>query len=203
MIANEDLQEMKRELTLELDNGKYEPLMKVLVLSTGRFINQITRRSNPIPMWYSATLLATLILIVDFSVSLLLNEAYPIRLDQVAFEIMIMIFVVLVVLALIKFHDDSKIRLNAVVIENIRLGDNLNDIRNWKGKVYDINLQIIVCIIYSVMAGAYTIWLLAFQSGTFVGFGPSIFYVLSSFLTGTILYMLIMTGLFYARLGKL
>lgn len=88
------------------------------------------------------------------------------------------------------------------MIENIRFTVSLDDIRNWKRKVYDIKFQTIICIIYSVFAGVYTIALLAFQNGGFVGFGPLSFYVLNSFLTGTILYALLIDGLFYARLGK-
>lgn len=106
MSKESELTQKREELKRQLDAGEYKTLIDVMLDETGRFIQKLSRNSVLPPFWYNALVLALLIWLFSWLLSIFLGEFHAIRRGLISGEFIVVGILVLIWIGF-KLYTDS------------------------------------------------------------------------------------------------
>lgn len=129
--------EKRQELQDQLLSGNDRALVNWILNGLGRLIQRLSRRPQMPPPFYSAFLIALLVLLLDLSVSFLRGEfRINYRLEFIPAEL-VLAAMIFATLAALKIYQDFVFRaLRENLVENVHDIDDLTDLRNWATKLW-------------------------------------------------------------------
>lgn len=202
MIENETLLQRREELKHQLQAEQYQSLVDVILDGMGRIIQKITRNPRPISFWYSGVVIGLLTLLLSFSVSILLGETNPARIEAIPIEIW-------TVTMGFSFMIGTKIGLHLIydtfcdnTLDAIESVEDLDDLRNWLTTSSNIKKQILFSLAIGILSTAFSPLLWAATRGSFAGFGSLMRSFIFGFQAGAAGYYFIPLLALFNRLSK-
>jgi hypothetical protein len=206
MTADIALIEKREELKHQLEAGEYKPPVDVVLDGTGRLIQKLTRNPEPIPFWYSAVVIALVVLLIRFLTSILLgeNETMPhfFRPEDILFEISI-VGLMLAASIVGKIHGDvSFTTWRDHLLGAIESVADLADLQRWLAAFCSVKKLFFFSLAFAVLSSSYGLIVLSTIRGGFIGSGLTILVVIADFLAGAFLYYLFLLLALTARLSR-
>jgi hypothetical protein len=189
MTEESELTQKREELKRQLAGGKCKTSMDVMLDGIGHFIQKLTRRSKPLPFWYSAVVLILFPLSASLLISILLGEFNAQNPKPLLVEILVA-GMILAVVIIVKIYLDSVFATwHDNLLNAIESHEDLTNLRRWFAALCDVKKQIIFGVAYGVVVGSYgLIWATAILGGG--GFELPIFLLFVTFLAGIHIYYL-------------
>jgi len=207
MTEDTALIEKREELKRQLAGGEYKPPVDVVLDGTGRLIQKLTRNPVPIPFWYSAVVIALVILLISFLTSILLGENFEtmshfFRPEDILFEIST-VGLILAASIVGKIHGDvSFTTWRDHLLGAIESVADLADLQRWLAAFCSVKKLFFFSLAFAVLSSSYGLIVLSTIRGGFIGFGPTILVVIADFLAGAFLYYLFLLLALPARLSR-
>jgi hypothetical protein len=182
------LLEKRAELKRQLAAGEYKTLVDVMLDGTGRLVQKLTRNPKLPPFWFSAVVLALIILLISLLTSILLGEFYPLRRDWIPIEISFVVISLAFPIAVKIYSSMLSVTLRDYILDAIESAADLADLQRWLALVSDKKGQLFFSLAYAILISFYGLILFMIISGGFFGFGPTVLIIILNFLVGTSLY---------------
>jgi hypothetical protein len=206
MTEDTALIEKREELKHQLAAGEYKPPLDVVLDGTGRLIQKLTRNPEPIPFWYSAVVIALVVLLISFLTSILLgeNETMPhfFRPEDILFEISTVGLILAASIAGKIYGDVSFTTWRDHLLGAIESVADLADLQRWLAAFCSVKKLFFFSLAFAVLSSSYGLVVLSTIRGGFIGFGPTIFVVIADFMGGAFLYYLFLLLALPARLSR-
>jgi hypothetical protein len=207
MTEDTALIEKREELKRQLAAGEYKPPVNVMLDGTGHLIQKLTRNPEPIPFWYSAVVIALVILLISFLTSILLGEnaetmPRSFRIQDILFEIST-VGLMLAASIVGKIHGDVSFTVwRHHLLDAIESVADLADLQRWLAAFCDVKKLFFFSLAFAVLSSSYGLILLSTIRGGFLGFGPTILIIIADLLAGAFLYYLFLLLALPVRLSR-
>lgn len=207
MTDDTALIEKREELKRQLAAGEYKPPVNVVLDGTGRLIQKLTRNPEPIPFWYSAVVIALVILLISLLTSILLGENYEtmprfFRIQDILFAISTVGLILAASIVGKIYGDVFFTTWRDHLLDAIESVADLADLQRWLAAFCSVKKFFFFSLAFGVLSGFYGSVLVSTLRGGFVGFGLTILVVMASFLGGAFLYYLFLFLALPARLSR-
>lgn len=152
-VAGEDtlLSEKRAEIKRQLADGTYKTLGQVIAGWTGRLIQKLTGKPEPLPFWYGMTVTFVVILMFGSLVVMFLNEATPLPSSTIWFHTVIWGLSLVTVLALERFIGTVFTISRRHLLDAVQSIADLTDLQQQIRFVFSIRKQLVFGGIYSIL----------------------------------------------------
>lgn len=182
MSEESELSPKREELKHQLAAGEYKTLLDVMFDRTGRFIQKLTRRKTPPSFLYSALLLALIILLINFLISILFGEFYsPVRRELIPLQIATLVMLLSIWVGLKIYFDSFFINLRNYLLDAIVSEADLTDFQRWLTTFGNLKNALLLGLVLGILFGLDSTIKTSTRLGGFVGFGQTIFSILIMF----------------------
>ena len=188
MAEDTALIEKREELKRQLAAGEYKTLVDLMLDGMGRLIQKLTRNPEPLPFWYSAVVIALVTLMIGFLTSILLGELHPLRREMILFEISVVGIVLAIGIAGRIYLGIFSTTWRDHLLDAIESGADLADLQRWLAAAYNVEKPLFSGLAFGILLGFYFTILSSTIRGGFVGFGPTILNVITTFQLGMFIY---------------
>jgi len=207
MTEDTALIEKREELKRQLAAGEYKTLVDLMLDGTGRLIQKLTQTPEPLSFWYSAVVIALVILLISFLTSVLLGEnsetmPHCFRPEDILFAIS-RVGLILAGLIVGKIYSDIfSTTWRDYLLDAIESVADLADLQRWLAAFGSVKKPLFISLALGILGGVYGAILGSAIRGGFVGFGPTILAVMVDFLGGVLLYYIFLFLALPARLSR-
>lgn len=164
------LLEKREELKREITAGMGKTLPALIFNTTGRIVRMLTKSRQPMSFYYSAVVLALVILLPGLLISALVHEAdkwialgslFAVAMESLLLSLILAHIIIGNVLSNIRDH----------LIDAIEPADDLTDLQQWLADAQSIRKSLALIIPFSVCYGIVATILFSLFWGEFIGFG--------------------------------
>ena len=148
-ILSEEREELKRQITA----GEYKSLLDVMSDKAEGVIQKLTKRTEPLPFWYAATVIALVILIAGLLTSLLLGEFSPARRRSIWGELLASAVIVVGLAALKSYLDRLYATLLDKILDRVHSAEDVADLRCWLAGTAKVRRHLIFSLAYALPVG--------------------------------------------------
>jgi hypothetical protein len=188
MDDNTTLLEKREELKREVTAGMGKTFPALILNTTGRTIRALTRNQRPVSLYYSAVVLALLILLPGSLISALLHEAeewvalgwrWALSIEGCLFGSTLLGHILV-----------GKVLADTLdhLIDNIESTDNLTDLQQWLADACSIRKPLALAIPFCISYGSVSTILTSIFRGAFIGYGLATECLIFGFFYGVGLY---------------
>ena len=152
MAENDELAVKRQQLKTEIKSGKYKSLGGFMIDGVGQLVQKIPFSKKQPPFWYNSSIFALLTMLVCLLVSTVFGGKAPILSEEEAWRIMItgflgILLAPLTVIVGIMMHRKLLTILDSEIIEAIETQDNLDDLRHWLAKTFNLKSELIKSLV--------------------------------------------------------
>lgn len=166
--------ERREELRRQIAAGEYRSLLDVIADVAGRAIRRLTKSTQPLPFWYGASVIALLILFVDFLTSLVLGESCAARYESIWAELSLSAIIVAGLTALKTYLDRVYATLRENILDSIDSAEDVADLGNWLGRIAQVKQPLVFSVACALLVTLPLDLAGAAVSGGFISLGATI-----------------------------
>lgn len=148
MAETDELAVKRQQLKTEIQGGKYESLGGYMIDGMGYLVQKISFSKKETPFWYNSAVFALLTVLVCFIISGILGGDIPVVRGEASRRVALSGFMGILLGSLfaitgVVVHRKLLAALDDEIIEVIETQDNLDDLRNWLAKAFDLKSDLI------------------------------------------------------------
>ena len=208
MTEEAELTQEREELNRRLAAEEYKTLIDVILGGTGRLVQKLTRSPRRPSFWYSAVAITLLWVLAVTVVSMLGGDDFEALIAFFGSENLLLVPVVMVALVF-AFVIGHKVYIGIVfrtlyehLLDAIEAVADLADLQGWLTALCNTKRALLLSLVFSIVIGAYSTILLSSIVGGFIGFGPTMLFVIGDFQLGITVYLLFLFLVLPVRLRR-
>jgi len=204
MIEDATLLDKREELKRQLATGEYRTLVDVVLDSTGRLIQKLTRSRKPASYWVSAVILVLITLLIGLLISLVSGELDPARQEGILLGLIVVIVIATLASMVLAKHAQGILlsTLRDHLVDAIEAEADLDELHRWLVGRYNMRKQLFFCVALTALMSSYTTAMGLAIGGEFIGLGVTFLGAIAYFLGGTLIYLYFLVVVFCARLSS-
>jgi hypothetical protein len=169
--------ERREELKRQIAAGEYKSLLDVISDQVGRAIQRLTKSTQPLPFWYSATVIALIILIVDFLTSLVFGEFSAARHRSIWAELSVSGVIVVGLTALRTYLDRVYATLRENILDSMGSAEDVADLGNWFASMAKVKQPLMFSVACTFLVNLPISLAGAALVGGFISYGAVVLFV--------------------------
>jgi len=211
MTTNTTLIEKREELRRRLASGEYKTLVDVLLAGTDRLIRKITRRSEPLPIWYITVILILTLALSTFTAmyaggfTTFLKIIESTRLEYglgTLLTIWTMILTIVGGVMINGYISRIFILWRNDVLEATESVASLEEIEDWFERVCNRRLHLLAIIIGGLSSILFLVIPLSNKLGVFIGYWYTFMAIIIIMFVCSDVYQVFLIGLLSAKLRR-
>jgi len=180
-MSNDELSAKREELKRQLATGEYKTLIDVVLDWVSHVIQRTIRAHQPVSVWYSATFIFLITILIGFLAIALLGEFASLQRfvgQYSAFTLLVVVLATVSMVVVNLFIGDILSALRENVLDVIESAPTLDEIKHWLAAISKRRRILIMSVAGGIVGGAYASFLASTVMRYFVGYGLTLFLVL-------------------------